>query len=245
MKKAVVLIELAKLTFNYLFKNLLGLICHLGILLHLFYKDSLFLCKNLCGNRVLIKILDRHSCGLKRNVLCALSELSLIGNVGVKAYDNAGSAKTVDVSRDSALDYRETTDGKLLTYSTCLLCESVAYAALALTLELARHKSVNVFGLIYDYSLKNVLNERLENCILSNEVGLRVNLNHSGGVADSHNINNTLSSDSASLLCYCCHALLAKDFYCCLKVTVCILERILTVHHSAAGLLSKLGYVLC
>ena len=240
--KAVGLVELAESALNDVSKNVVGLVCHLGVLLHLLDEDSLLLSKNGCGNGLTVKVLNLHSGGLERNVPRTLREALLVSNVGIEAYDNAGRAKAVDIGGYNALNDSEAADGKLLADLVDSLCKRVSYGALTLG-ELRSEKRLNVSGLVCDYGLENVLNELLEGCVLSNEVGLGVNLNDSGGVADGHNVNETLSSDTVSLLCGSSHALLTKELNSSLEVAVGCGERVLAVHHTAAGLLSELGYV--
>ena len=149
----------------------------------------------------------------------------------------------MNVGCNNTLNYGEATDGKLLADLVGVLGKSSLNGHTVS--HLAGHKSLYVSGLICDNGLQDFLNELLEGCVLSNEVGLGVNLNDCGYITDGHDINKTLCGDSACLLCGSSHALLTKDLYSGLEVAVCILESVLAVHHAAAGLLSEFSNVFC
>ena len=114
--KAVLLIELSNLTLNDLRENLLGLVSHLRILLHLSDHDLLLMLDNLSRNITLIKVLSVESCDLHCNVL-AVSNERRIGSVdiGFKVYENADLSACMNISNASTLISYKTSDLDILT----------------------------------------------------------------------------------------------------------------------------------
>ena len=150
----------------------------------------------------------------------------------------------MDVSSGNAFDNLEATDRHVFTDSEDFLLEFVFNGGF-LACELGCEKSCNVCGLGFYDSNKNTVYEFLERSVLCNEVGFGVNFNDSGAAVSGVNVNDTVCSNSVCLLSGNSKALLTKDLYSFIKIAVSGNESLFALHHTAAGLFTKLHNNFC
>ena len=110
---------------------------------------------------------------------------------------------------------------------------------------LSSHQSVQISGVSLCNGSGNTLNEVNELLVLSNEVGLSVNLDHNTDTVDGGSISHTLSSDTASLLLRSSQALFAQVLNSLIHITVGSSQSLLAVHHANAGHLAQILNISC
>ena len=140
----------------------------------------------------------------------------------------------------------ETADLNVLADGVDLILESSLDGICAACI-CASHESIVVCGIACENSIEKSVYECLEISILSNEVGLGVDLDHCSLIIcvvelDS---NKSLCRDSVRLLSSNGKSALAQNLHRTVEIAVGLNKRLLAVHHAAAGLSSQLGNHLC
>ena len=152
----------------------------------------------------------------------------------------------MDVGAEHALDDNEAADVHVLTDGEDHILELAFNGEVGVKI-LESKKSFNICGLVAENSRENTLYELLESVVLCNKVGLRVDLDHCGGVfvIGKKDIDNTFGCDTVSLLCGYGKALLTKNLYSLVEISARLGESLLALHHAAAGLGAEIGYHFC
>ena len=117
----------------------------------------------------------------------------------VKLHDNADVSAAVNVSGDSAVNDDETSDAQLLADDEDLLLESRVNSLVA-ACDRVSEERVNVSGLVREDGVEKSVDERSELLVLSDEVRLGVDLDHSRGAVSFLDCDDALSGDSLCLL---------------------------------------------
>ena len=106
-------------------------------------------------------------------------------------------------------------------------------------------QSLHIGGVLVGHDAGQGLDEVLEHLVLSNEVGLGVDLNdHANAVVGHDGVGHALGGHLAGLLSLGSQALLTQPLDGLVEIALGLGERLLTVHHANAGHLAQLLYVL-
>ena len=237
LQQAVLSIELVQLTLNDLDLDLLGLTGHLGIVVHLGQHDLLLLSQDFLGDLGLVPETGIQSSDLHSDVLTDLG--SIDAALDSQVDQNTDLTTGVDVGNADVLsEEEEAADLDVLTDNEnhlLLLLENGQLGAVVLAL----HQSIQISGVQSSDGSSHALDELLELLVLTNEVGLSVDLDHNTHTVDHSGVSSTLSGDTASLLGGSGQALLTQVLDSLVDVAVRLSQGLLAVHHANAGHLTQ------
>ena len=248
LQEAVLLVVLADTAVYHLVDDLLRLRLSSGLVLleSLDQEDLLLLCEGSLVNVGLVQEGRVHSSSLHADVLAQLLNSSVVlqtlGNFQTNQNADYAAHVVVRNVNGGVVETLETTDLQVLADGQNLLLQSVLNGAFA---HLASLESLNVSRSVLDNNVSNVGNELLEVSVLSNEVGLRVNLDDCAYAAliTYGSLDQTLSSDAVCLLGSLSQALLTEQLDSLVEVAVGLGQCLLAVHHAYAGHFAELLYV--
>ena len=150
-------------------------------------------------------------------------------------------AAGMDVSGANALVADEAADLDVLANDQDLVLQGSLDGVVA---HLAGQQSVHVSGILLNHNSGHVLHEGLEQLVLGHEVGLGVDFQNNTHVALNSGVDHALGGDTASLLLSSGQALLTQVLDSLFEVAAGLGQRLLAVHHAAAGLLAQVLNVL-
>ena len=246
LQEAVCLVELADLAVDHLLLDLLGLLCVLLIIVDLRLDDLALLGDSRCGNSLAVEVLNRVCSGLQRDVFCKFCKACVVlcCIVSLKLNHNADCAAAVNIGAGRAVHNDEATEVEFLTDGENHFLYLVFDRHVGV-LVLASLECIHISGLVCNNGLKQAADKLTEALVLCDKVGLGVDLDHCGGVACGQNVNKTVRCDSVSFLCGNGKTSLAENLDCLIHVALSLDERLLALHHAAAGLFSQLGNIFC
>ena len=202
----------------------------------------LVILRNLC----IAGIFRIQGCDLHCDVLAHLTD-SFVVHIRLHIDQNDNLAVHMRVAGDKAIllfKLLEAADLQILTddgdHACIVLCNRLCRICLA---GLSK-KCINICSLCVKSLVRNSLDIVSELLILSNEVGLGVDLDRNTllCILRENDHGKTFGSNSSRLLLRRCKSLLAEPLNCCLLVAIRCDERLLAVHHTGTSLFSQFSY---
>ena len=186
-------------------------------------------------------IFGRKSGNLHGNIGQALLD-RVVNHIGIRFHDNADPSAAVRIGNHASMicdNLLESSDVQVLADRSDLLDQSFLNCLGRVCIPRLSQESVHIGRIGFNRLLRNRVNEILEGFILCNEVGFGVHFHDSRRVVVlQFDAAKSLRRNSSSLLLSLCLAVFSQVFHGRIHIAVCLIQRLLAVHHARAGNLS-------
>ena len=148
------------------------------------------------------------------------------------------------VGAGNAVNNDKTSDVDLFTDLEDHLFQLIVYGDIGAKIFCGK-KCIDIRRILGNDGLEKSLNKLTEGSVLCNEVGLAVDLDHSGNIAVLKYLNDTVCGNSAFLFGGNCKSSFTKDLESLFHIALCLNKGLFALHHTDTGLCTEGGNIFC